>query len=123
MNTLRHAGLAAVLGLCLCGCATRGERSGTTETAALPTTRAVTAQAVKDGITPGKSSKADVIAALGPTTRIQFDSGFEVWVYRYANDGVTGRGGAELVVLFTPSGVASKTRIRHATATEPTARP
>ncbi len=81
-------------------------------------------------ITIGKSTKVDVLEALGNTPVISFDSGFEVWVYRYAGDtpakagtverseragsGNATLGLSEFVVLFAPSGVVTKTRIRPA---------
>ncbi|MBF8279700.1 MAG: hypothetical protein HW385_1132 [candidate division NC10 bacterium] len=98
-------------------------------------TRTVSARDLWDAIAIGRSTKADLIAALGKTTVIRFDSGFEVWVYRYAGVGVTGETAAradsveriehsvwdkgtsaktEFVVLFAPSGVVTKTRIRPA---------
>jgi hypothetical protein len=36
---------------------------------------------------------------------VNFDSGYEVWVYRQPP-------AAELVLLFEPSGILSKTRVR-----------
>ena len=43
-------------------------------------------------------SKADVALALGETTVVRFDSGFEVWAYPFG-----------LVALFNPAGVVAKT--------------
>ena len=70
----------------------------------------MTIDTAKDTITPGKSTKADVLAALGPATVITFDSGHEIWVYR--SPAPRGMSRSELVVLFTPSGVAGKVRVR-----------
>ena len=71
-------------------------------------------QAASDVITPGKTTKAEALETLGPATVVKFDSGFEVWVYRAS--GVkspdTDAAPAEFVILFTPEGVASKTRLR-----------
>lgn len=56
---------------------------------------------------PGQATKASVLAALGPTRTIAFDTGYEVWLYQAP------RGGAmfsEYVVLFDPKGVVSKVR-------------
>ena len=53
----------------------------------------------------GRSTKSDVRAALGEGTVVNFDSGYEVWVYRQPP-------AAELVLLFEPSGILSKTRVR-----------
>ena len=82
-------------------------------------TKVIAADRVKDAVA-GKSAKADVIAALGETLVISFDSGFEVWVYRLANDTPVRSAPArpdttaEFVVLFAPSGRVAKTRIRPA---------
>ena len=53
----------------------------------------------------GTSTKSDVRAALGEGTEVNFDSGYAVWVYRQPDV-------AELVLLFEPSGILSKTRMR-----------
>ncbi len=100
---------SVVYALCafLTGCAAPG--------ASLLTT--VPADSARDAITIGKSTKADVLAALGKTAGIRFDSGFEVWVYQVTGDAplssVWGRPGkTEFVVLFSPSGIVAKTRAR-----------
>lgn len=77
-----------------------------------------------NAVVAGKSTKADVIAALGPTQAIRFDSGYEVWVYRLAvaesaprfttSDKAWPPAPAEFVILFAPSGVVAKTRVRPA---------
>lgn len=72
-------------------------------------------QGAADAIAIGKSTKADVIAALGPAPALRFDSGFEVWVYRAKAPEASGAE-AELVILFAPSGIAKKMRIRPAYA-------
>ena len=68
-------------------------------------------QAASDSVAIGKTTKAQTLAALGPATVVKFDSGFEVWVYRVKarNAEVSP---AEFVILFTPDGIVSKTRIR-----------
>jgi hypothetical protein len=71
--------------------------------------KVVPADRVKDAVAIGKSTRADVIAALGETLVISFDTGYEVWVYRLANAPT-----AEFVILFAPSGLVAKTRIRPA---------
>ena len=75
-----------------------------------PTTAASTA----GGVTIG-SSKSDVIAALGKGVEIQFDSGYDEWIYRYTEEapakGMPARK-RELIVLFAPSGIVAKTRLR-----------
>jgi hypothetical protein len=82
-----------------------------------PTGQPLAPQAAIDMVAVGKSSKADVASALGPAIAIRFDSGYEVWVYRWAGPDKTRRGATELVVLFEPSGLAAKVRLRPGYAT------
>ena len=132
MKPLFHAGVVYAFCACVAGCAAPGASPVTTATAAAST---ISADNARDAITIGKSTKADVLAALGKTTVVSFDSGFEVWVYQIIGERVTGetaaraswverilhagsdkgtRGKTEFVVLFGPSGVVAKTRIRPA---------
>jgi len=60
----------------------------------------------------GKSTKADVRAALGEAVVVDFESGYEVWVYRERLPEKAKPPAAELVLLFDPSGTLAKTRIR-----------
>lgn len=108
--------VCVVLAFCACaaGCAGPGASLGTA-TLRLAGTKGISTQDVRDAIAIGKSTKGDVIAALGKTTAIHFDSGFEVWVYRYADEAASGKATpatAEFVVLFAPTGIVTKTRIR-----------
>ncbi len=75
-------------------------------------------QTAMQAVTVGQSSKDDVMAALGPGTVIRFDSGHEVWVYR-RNPLRSEAAQAELVILFAPSGIVKKTRIRPAYSGRP----
>ena len=59
----------------------------------------------------GKSTQADVAAALGNAAVNKIDSGFEVWVYM-VRSGERSANKSELVVLFAPSGVVKKIRTR-----------
>jgi len=86
MKTSVHAGVAYAFCACLAGCAVPGGSTVTTDTATPVRARTIVARNAKDAITIGKSTKTDVIAALGNTTVISFDSGFEVWVYQVAGD-------------------------------------
>ena len=52
------------------------------------------------------NNKAEVQGAYGRAATIRFDTGYEVWAYRY--------GKTEFSVLFAPSGVVEKTRLRPA---------
>lgn len=106
---LLRASLASVLCALAAGCATTGDMDlSQTKATAVP------ARAAETGIVAGKSTKADVMAALGTTTAIPFDSGYEVWVYHLGGDAPdrAARGKTEFVVLFSPAGVVTKTRIR-----------
>jgi hypothetical protein len=60
----------------------------------------------------GKSTLADVRAALGEAVVVGFDSGYEVWVYRERAPEKEPAAKAELVLLFAPSGILAKTRVR-----------
>ena len=71
-------------------------------------------------------TRAEVIAQFGDTRNIQFDSGYEVWVYKFKGNGsvnmtklaqflLLGKGNLgdnEFIVLFNPSGIVAKTRVR-----------
>lgn len=74
---------------------------------------ALTMQAASQAVVIGQSSRQDVLAALGTATVVRFDSGYEVWVYR--NNPIRSEAAnAEFVILFTPSGIVKKMRIRPA---------
>jgi hypothetical protein len=60
----------------------------------------------------GKGTKADARAALGEATVIDFESGYEVWVYRERPQGKPPPPAKEYVLLFSPSGVLTKSRVR-----------
>ena len=68
-------------------------------------------QAAVAAVVLGTSGKDDVLAALGPAAVIRFDSGYEVWVYR-SNPLKSDPATAEFVILFAPSGIVKKIRIR-----------
>ena len=68
-------------------------------------------QEALDALVIGKSTQADVVAALGKAAVIKFDSGFEVWVYRVRSNEIAVKK-TEVVVLFAPSGVVKKVRTR-----------
>jgi hypothetical protein len=131
MTALIRIGVALALSVCIAGCVTRASTVPTATVTPLRT-KVIPADSVRDALAIGKSTKADVIAVLGETLVISFDSGFEVWVYRLASDtpakAAQAQGGArtgsqkgagpattaEFVVLFAPSGLVAKTRIRPA---------
>jgi hypothetical protein len=70
------------------------------------------ARAVEEALAVGKTKKSDVRDAFGPATAVDFASGYEVWVYRQPPREKPPAPGAELVLLFDPSGILSKTRVR-----------
>ena len=63
------------------------------------------ARAAESALGIGRTTKSEARAALGEGTVVDFPSGYEVWVYREPPNG-------ELVLLFEPSGLLSKTRVR-----------
>ena len=69
-------------------------------------------QSGADAIAVGKSTKADVRAALGEAVVVDFDSGYAVWVYKESPKEKARPPATELVLLFDPSGVLAKTRVR-----------
>lgn len=69
----------------------------------------VAAERLQQTVIPGTTTKAQLLAAFGPTKTVVFDSGFEAWVYQ--TPAGAGRF-AEFVVLVHPSGVVAKTRTR-----------
>ena len=101
---------SAACALCAVGCATVDADNEPTLTKAT----AVPATAVGARLNSGKSTKADVLAALGKTTAITFDSGYEIWVYHVRDEAGRDARPAEFVVLFDPSGIVTKTRTRPA---------
>jgi len=132
MKSLSHARVVYALCAFVAGCAVPVASSVATAPAAPIRVKTITALDAKDAITIGTSTQADVIAALGKTAAITFDTGFEVWVYQYegeapargswavgnAHAGTEPRtpGKTEFVILFAPTGVVTKTRIRSAPA-------
>jgi hypothetical protein len=132
MTALFRTAVALALSACVAGCAAPTSSTVPSAVVTSPRTKVIPADRATDAIAIGKSTRTDVIAALGETLAITFDSGFEVWVYRLAGDmsakerdglrGARGRGEelrmGEFVVLFAPSGLVVKTRIRPAPPNE-----
>ena len=83
----------------LAGCATTPPPLGAT----------VPEAKIAAALVPGQTTRARMLADLGPTKFVHFDSGYEVWLYQAPADG--GRF-AEFVVLVDPRGIVAKTRRR-----------
>ena len=84
----------------LAGCATQN---------AAPPGAQVSAERLQQTVVAGQTTKAQLLAAFGPTKNVRFNSGFETWVYQSP----AGAGQfAEFVVLIDPAGVVAKTRTR-----------
>jgi hypothetical protein len=66
-----------------------------------------------DAVAIGSSTGAGLAAALGPMTTVRFDSGYSVAVLR-GQPKAKDADAPELVVLFAPSGLALKARVRPA---------
>jgi hypothetical protein len=109
---LFRSSLAFASCVCVAGCALFQRPATKAETTALLAGEIISAQAAKDTISIGKSTKSDVAAALGQAVVIDFDSGYEVWVYREKLPDKAPPPRTELVLLFAPSGIVTKTRIR-----------
>jgi len=95
--------LRATLILCaalLAGCATQN---------AAPPGAQVPAERLQKTVIAGQTTRAQLLAAFGPTKNVRFDSGFEAWVYQ--SPAANGQF-AEFVVLIDPAGVVAKTRTR-----------
>lgn len=77
--------------------------------APLPPGTVVPPEKIAAAIVPGQTTREQMLTALGPTTSVRFDSGYQAWLYQIPADG--GRY-AEFVVLTDPAGVVRKTRQR-----------
>ena len=105
-------GVVSISSLWLAGCAGPGFLNMGAETPAFKNP-AVSIQNAGNAIVVGKTSKAEILAALGAAEVINFDSGFEVWVYRVGSR-APAQTKQEFVILFTPDGVVKKTRLQPA---------
>jgi hypothetical protein len=95
------AGCAALLAALLAACASTPPPPGTV----------VAADKLEQLVQPGRSTKAELLATLGPTHAITFGSGYEAWLYQ--SPAGPGRYN-EFVVLLDPQGVVRKVRRRAA---------
>jgi hypothetical protein len=86
----------------LAGCATQAPQPGTV----------VAADRFTQQVVPGRTTRAELLAAFGPTKSVGFDSGYETWLYASGN-------GEELVVLLDRGGIVRKMRRRPGYPTDP----
>ncbi len=113
---LRAAGLATCLlaslagGVALSGCAVApaARRIASQNANRAP----VKPEAALAQVRPGISTRADLLATLGPTAMVRLDSGYEVWAYRLEADQAGDPPKGEFVVLVAPTGRVTKTRLR-----------
>jgi hypothetical protein len=108
--------LAAVLAagcvaVAACGTAGRLEDNGPGIVRAPPQAAWAAAQAARDRVHAG-DTRDQVAAALGPSNILAFDSGWQVWIYRWAGADNSTRAATELVILFEPAGTVRKARLR-----------
>ena len=116
MTTFKTVSLAAVMAAALTGCAMSGA-----ENRPLIDERTLNARIVH-----GATTRADIFAAFGTASIVNFDSGYEVWIYKDTTGAprllryvpVVGLGAGlipdrkrELVILFGPDGVVRKSRL------------
>lgn len=102
--------LIAALGaaLALAGCATTPDEPG----------KLVPEDRFARTVVPGRTTRAELLAAFGPTRTVRFDSGVEAWLYE-ANAANAGGGHTELVLLLDRAGVVQKMRRRPPYPTDP----
>jgi hypothetical protein len=67
-------------------------------------------------VVPGRTTRAELLAAFGPTKTVVFDSGMEAWLYTTPAPG--GRN-TELVLLLGRDGIVKKMRKRPPYPTDP----
>lgn len=94
---MKRPALAACI-LALAGCVT---------TPPAPPGTVVPGERLAQTVQPGVTTRAMLLAQLGATTSIRFDSGYEIW--RYLTPSAAGPVG-EFVVVIDPQGVVAKTR-------------
>ncbi len=117
---LARTGATVALIACIAGCASYEPSGPPAAVVSADERRTIAPDRARDRVVIGKSTRNDVRAALGETLAVNFDTGYEVWVYRLAGEkGEKVRRDAtgEFVILFAPSGVVAKTRIRPAPRT------
>lgn len=110
-QVLVRSSIAAAFCAGLAGCAGVGGYPNAPDSAAIALREGASTQAAAAAIVAGQS-KDSVRAALGRAIEIRFDSGYEVWVYRGQESARRSDARPEFVILFAPSGLVEKTRVR-----------
>jgi outer membrane protein assembly factor BamE (lipoprotein component of BamABCDE complex) len=105
MNARSTLSLAIFAAALLSGCATRAPEPGTS----------VAESQFDQLVVPGRTTRAELLAAFGPTKTVQFDSGMETWLYTAPASG----GNTELVLLVGRDGIVKKVRKRPPYPTDP----
>jgi hypothetical protein len=93
------AALLAMTAAMLSGCATNAPEPG----------KVVAQDRFEQLVVPGRTTRAELLAAFGPTKTVVFDSGIEAWLYEST---VSGGRHAELVLLLDRAGIVRKMRTR-----------
>jgi hypothetical protein len=93
------------MALALAGCATGSNEPG----------KIVLENRFSELVVPGRTTRAELLAAFGPTKTVGFDSGNEAWLYEADAGG--GRH-TELVLLLDRAGIVQKMRRRPAYPTD-----
>ena len=110
---MRPAGLLAMLAW-LAGCVTTGklEESAPGIHRTQPQAAVAAAQAAGERVHEG-DTRRQVAATLGPSNILAFESGWQVWIYRWPGADNATRSATELIVLFEPGGTVRKARVRN----------
>ena len=87
--------------LALAGCAT---------TPAAPPGAVVLEATIAQTVQPGVTTKAMLLARLGPSTSIRFDNGVEVWCYLTLGPGGKHSQYGEYVIVLDARGVVARAR-------------
>ena len=102
---MKHLPACLIGALLLAGCATQAPPPGTV----------VAPERFGQLVVPGRTTRAELLAAFGPTRSVAFDSGYQAWLY---SAGAAGGQSEELVLLLDRDGIVRKMRRRPAYPTD-----
>jgi outer membrane protein assembly factor BamE (lipoprotein component of BamABCDE complex) len=100
---------AALLGAC--GTVGRLEENGPGIRHAQSQSAVAAAQSALERVHAG-DTREQVAAALGPSNILAFETGWQVWIYRWPGADSSTQSATELIVLFEPGGTVRKVRVR-----------